>query len=138
MVLLGTIRLLRTDSATGVMTLLLILGNTAFYCLYVAYGSEAYILPALVFVGCLAGAGITRILYLLRLRPGPVVAVLLVIGAGVYLSSDDDWLQTEEDIGAGAFLAAADVGSLPPDAVILGIYDRVTPLQYEVLVRTKR
>ena len=137
-VLLGTIRLLRTHPATGVMTLLLILGNAAFYCLYVAYGSEAYILPALVFVGCLAGAGLTRILYLLRLRPGPVAAVLLVIGAGVYLSSDDDWLQTEGDIGAGAFLAAADVRSLPPDAVILGIYDRVTPLQYDVLVRTKR
>ena len=137
-VAIGTVRLLRRDTKAALLMAGLILSNAAFYCLYVTFGTEAYILPALALVGCLAGQGLTRLFERVRYRPTAVAFLACAAGLCVYFSSDQDWRQSSSFLEARSFLAGARVESLPAGSVIMGLYHRVIPLQYDVLVRWKR
>jgi hypothetical protein len=129
-VAIGTVRLLRRDTKAALLVAGLILSNASFYCLYVTFGTEAYILPALALVGCLAGQGLTRLFERVRYRPAAVTFLACAAGLCVYLCSDEDWRQSSSFLEARSFLAAG--------SVIMGLYHRVIPLQYDVLVRWKR
>jgi hypothetical protein len=134
----GLVSLLRRNPAAAVLLVGLVFSSAAYWCLYKTQGPEAYMLPALVFAGCLVGVGLTRLLEGVRFRPVPTTSVLAAACACVYYCSDGDWLPSSRGMDASRFLAVAKLKELPAGAVILGAYDRVAPLQYEALVRLKR
>jgi hypothetical protein len=135
---LGLLSLLRRNWQAGLLLAGLTAANAVFYCIYVVQGTATFVLPSLVFVACLVGVGLTRICGWRRFRPATMLAVLAAAAACVYYCSDEDWLSDGRPAQAHAFLDQAAARELPQDAVVLGAFDLITPLRYEVLVRLER
>lgn len=135
---LGLLSLLRRNRRALLLLAGLAAANAVFYCTYVVQGTATFVLPSLVFGACLVGAGLTRIGAWRRFRPAPVFAMLAAAAACVYYCGDEDWLSDGRPAQAQAFLDQAAARELPQDAVVLGAFDLITPLRYEVLVRLER